>query len=77
MRNDNFKKVDWQMKRLPNLARALNDFLFQKNKQDIKLEVIVTKLDYSDILESDIQRLIESSNCWLSNYRGWVRLKTR
>ena len=51
-------------------------FVSLKNKF-IKLEVLATKMDNSDILISDIQRLIESSNCWLSNYRGWVRLKTR
>ena len=39
----------------------------------IKLEVLVTKVNYSDTLESDIKRVIESSNNWLSNYRGWVR----
>ena len=32
MRNDNFKKVDWQMKRLPNLARALNEFFCFRKK---------------------------------------------
>ena len=33
MREDNFKKVDWQMKRLPSLARALNGvFVSEKNK---------------------------------------------
>ena len=33
MREDIFKKVDWQMKRLPSLARALNGvFVSEKNK---------------------------------------------
>ena len=49
------------------------EFLFQKKK--IKLESLLNKLNYSDRLESDIQRLIESSNGWLSNHRGWVRKK--
>ena len=49
------------------------EFLFQKKKQVIKLESLLNKLNYSDRLESDLQRLIESSNGWLSNHRGWVR----
>ena len=61
------------MKSLPNLARALNGVFASEKKQVIKLEVLVTKVNYSDTLESDIQKVIESSNDWLSNYRGWVR----
>ena len=49
------------MKSLPNLARALNG-VFVSEKKVIKLEVLVTKWNYSDTLESDIQRVIESSN---------------
>ena len=75
MREDNFKKVDWQMKRLPSLARALNGIFVSEKKQVIKLETLLNKLNYSDRLESDIQRLIESSNGWLSNQRRWVRKK--
>ena len=77
MREDNLKKVDWQIMRLPNLARELNEFLFQKKKLVIQHEVLLTKLNYSDTLESDIKRLIESSNGWLSNHRGWVRKKNK
>ena len=75
MRDDNFKIVDWQMKRLPTLARALNGVFVSEKKQVIKLESLLNKLNYSDRLESDIQRLIEFSNGWLSNHRGWVRKK--
>ena len=32
MREDNFKKVDWQMKMMPNLARALNGVFVSEKK---------------------------------------------
>ena len=75
MHEDNLKNIDWQMKRLTNWARALNGVFVLEKKHVIKLEILLTKLNYSDTLESDIKRLIESSNGWLSKYRGSVRKK--
>ena len=75
MHEDNLKNIHWQMKRLTNLARALNEVYVLEKKHVIKLEILLTKLNYSDTLKSGIKRLIESSNGWLSKYRGSVRKK--
>ena len=64
------------MKRLPDQARALNRiFVLDKKKQVVRLEVLFTKYNLSNTLESDIQSVIDSSNGWLSNIRDWVRKK--
>ena len=61
------------MKRLPGVARAVNGAFVSEKKQVIKLDVLLTKLNPSNTIESDVQRLIDSSNGWLSNHRGWIR----
>jgi hypothetical protein len=72
-RDAQFQKIDWQKKRLPDLARAVNAVFNIEQKRVIKLDILLRKLKASSKLESDIQRLINSSNGWLKNHRGWIR----
>ena len=67
------KNIDWQKMRLPELARAINQIFVSENRNVIQLGQITSKLQSSSKLESDIQRLIDSSQGWLQNIRGWIK----
>ena len=58
--------------RLPELARAVHNVFVIEQKRVIKLDILLSKIKPSNILVNDIQHLINSSNGWLKNYRGWI-----
>ena len=72
-REEKMKNIDWQKMRLPELARAINQIFVSENRNVIQLGQITSKLQSSSKLESDIQRLIDSSQGWLQNIRGWIK----
>ena len=65
--------IDWQRKRLPDVARAVHNVYVIENKRVIELEKLIEKLKPKYNLRSDIQRLIDGSDGWLINFRGWIR----
>ena len=44
-----------------------------ENKRVIELEKLVERLEPRYKLRIDIQRLIDGSDGWLKNFRGWIR----
>lgn len=72
-RDEKMNNIDWQRKRLPDVARALHNVYVTENKRVIELEKLVERLEPRYKLRSDIQRLIDGSDGWLKNFRGWIR----
>ena len=69
-------QIDWQRKRLPKLARAVNAIYCSEQKSSIKFEILATKVgNNSRSTISDLERLIKESNGWLIRYKDWVRKK--
>ena len=70
-------KIDWQGRRLPQLARQVNAVFCSEQKSVIKLELIVKKVGTdSGKARSDLQRLVKESNGWLTQWNGWLRRKS-
>ena len=73
-REKKFGQIDWQMKRLPKLARAVNAIFCSEQKSSIKFEILATKVgNNSRSTISDLERLIKESNGWLIRHKDWVR----
>ena len=75
-REKKFGQIDWQMKRLPKLARAVNAIYCSEQKSSIKFKMLATKVgNNSRSTISDLGRLIKESNGWLIRHKDWVRKK--
>ena len=76
-RESQFKKVDWQLKRMSRLANLVNKIFLSESKTSLKLEFLIEKLKYCEYpcssIDSDLERIIKCSNGWLKPWRGWVR----
>ena len=72
-----FGQIDWQLKRLPKLARAVNSVYCSEQKSSIKFEILLSRVgNNSRSTSSDLERLIKESKGWLIRYRDWVKRKS-
>ena len=77
-REKKFRKIDWQLKRLPQLARAINNVFISEKKSSIKFKALAEKVgNGSKTAVQDLERLIKLSNGWLLKFRGWVKRKAK
>ena len=76
-REKRFGQIDWQLKKLPKLARAVNSIYLSEQKSSIKFEILNSKLgNNSRSTISDLERLIKESKGWLIRYKDWVKRKS-
>ena len=76
-RQHKFNKVDWQKKRLPQLARAVNSVFISESKSTLNIYQLLEKTNYESVdKKGDLERLIQESNEWLKVQKGWVRRKS-
>lgn len=76
-REKRFGQIDWQLRRLPGLARAVNSVYCSEQKSSIKLEILASKVgNNSKNTISDLERLIKDSKGWLIRYKDWVKRKS-
>ena len=63
--------------RLPELARFVNSIYLSHKVSTMKKEIIIGKVKYlgytSVNIKSDLTRLIEISNNWLCEFKGWIK----
>jgi hypothetical protein len=77
IRDKRISQIDWQLKRLPKLARAVNSVYCSEQKSCIKFEILLSKIDNdSRGIRSDLERLIKESKGWLRKYKDWVKRKS-
>jgi hypothetical protein len=67
------KTIDWQLKRMPTLARIVHYIFISEYKSAIKKEVLLEKIRYSDYssanIEADFDRLVNKTDRWLNGSR--------
>ena len=72
-----FNQIDWQKKRLPELARFVNSIYTSHKVNTMKKEKLIANVRFvgyrSINIESDVDRLIKTSNNWLCEFRGWIK----
>ncbi len=77
IRQQKFNNIDWQKKRLPSFARAVNTVFTLEKKSTLHLNQLLEKTTYESVAKkSDLERLIQESNGWLKVQEGWVRRKS-
>ena len=78
-RSEQFNKLDWQIKSMPELARLVNSIYMSNHKSTLHKKYLIDKIEcmnYKTVrkIEDDLTRLIEISNGWLREYnKGWIR----
>lgn len=78
-RSEQFNKIDWQIKSMPELARLVNSIYMSNHKSTLHKKYLIDKIEcmnYKTVrkIEDDLTRLIEISNGWLREYnKGWIR----
>ena len=78
-RYEQFNKIDWQIKSMPELARLVNSIYMSNHKSTLHKKYLIDKIEcmnYKTVrkIEDDLTRLIEISNGWLREYnKGWIR----
>jgi hypothetical protein len=76
-REEKINAIDWQKKRLPDLARKINSLYIRENKAVINIKIIYKNMNYSSHhIDSDFKRLVASTNGWLTDRNGWIRKKS-
>ena len=79
IRAKKFNQIDWQKKRLPELARFVNSIYTSHKVNTMKKEKLIANVRFvgyrSINIESDVDRLIKTSNNWLCEFRGWIKKK--
>ena len=70
IRNLFFETNDWQIKKMPALARKINAIFISEQKSVLKKNILIEKSMFSETqsfasVEKDIDRLISESNGWL------------
>ena len=71
------ESVDWQLMRLPNMIRKINNVFLTEKKASLKTEDIITQIEFmgysSNNIENDLERLIQNSNNWLTSAGGRIK----
>ena len=72
--------MDWQFKRLGTLARTINSIYFFEQKKVMKMDILLEKIRYRKYclvsIKSDLNRLIENSNGWLTLFKDMVKINS-
>ena len=74
-RQAKFEQIDWQSKRLLELARLVNRIFISQEKSVIMYGALIEKIRYvrgPSKVGCDSDLLIERSNGWLKIFVGWV-----
>ena len=76
-REKQMESVDWQLMRLPNMIRKINNVFLTEKKASLKTEDIITQIEFmgysSNNIENDLERLIQNSNNWLTSAGGRIK----
>jgi Zn finger protein HypA/HybF involved in hydrogenase expression len=78
-RQTRFDQIDWQSKRILELARLVNRIFISQEKSVIMYGALIEKIRYvrgSSQIGCDLDLLIERSNGWLRIFGGWVKRDT-
>ena len=74
IRAKKFNQIDWQKKRLPELARFVNSIYTSHKVNTMKKEKLIANVRFvgyrSTNIGSDVDRFIKTSNKWLCEFRG-------
>ena len=75
-RDTKFRSIDWQKKRLPDIARKINSLYIRDNKSVLKLEVLRKYVD-TNTFESDLKRLGKTSRRRKNGILGTLSITLR
>ena len=78
-RQAKFDQIDWQAKRIPELARLVNRIFISQEKSILMYEALKEKIKHvrgSSKVECDLNLLIEKSNGWLKIFVEWIKRDT-
>ena len=80
-REEVFSQIDWQGDRVKYLARYINNaFLSERRsciKKDRLFDFAINSGYSSSKIEKDFIRLINHTNGWISNWRGWCKRNSK
>ena len=75
------KTIDWQLKRLPTLARLIHNIFISEQKSALKKDFLFEKVKHSDYtsthLVSDFDRLVKQTGSWLIPFKEWVKRRSK
>ena len=75
------KTIDWQLKRLPTLARLIHNIYISEQKSALKKDFLFEKIKHSDYtsthLVSDFDRLVKQTGSWLIPFKEWVKRRSK
>ena len=78
-RQHRIDSIDWQYQRLSDLSRLINNIYISEKKKALRFNILVDRLVFikeanHETITSDLHRLINSSNGWLTIINGWVKI---
>ena len=75
------KTIDWQLKRLPTLARLIHNIFISEQKSALKKDFLFEKVKHSYYtsthLVSDFDRLVKQTGSWLIPFKEWVKRRSK
>ena len=73
------KMPNWQMDRLPKLARIINKIFVSQQKNLIKTEDLLERISNSEYrsmnIVADLNKLVETTDGWLTKIDGLLKRK--